>query len=113
MPGGDGLGGGSTLNRHMHHLPEQGKIPCIANGEKGRFPVSAIEPVPEAALSERQTQAIRLAREAGRLTRQQFADTTSLFLRTASRELAAMVDIGLLTSDGQGGRMSGYILRPA
>lgn len=74
-----------------------------------RFAVNAADADPETILPDRQAQAIRLAKESGRITRQQFADTARISIRTAGRELAMMVNMGLLTSDGRGGKMGGYI----
>ena len=99
-----------TLHRHLNHLVEQGKIHRMADDGSVSYVTAVSNSAPEQVLPERQTQALLLAKESGRITRQQFADAVSISIRTAGRELANMVNQGLLFPDGRGGKMGGYVL---
>ena len=99
----------TTLHRHMSHLVEQGKIHRHTEDGGVCFTVAVANTVAEQILPDRQAQAILLAKASGRITRQQFADAVGVSIRTAGRELAAMVNLGILMADGRGGKMGGYV----
>ncbi|MBF0583412.1 MAG: sigma 54-interacting transcriptional regulator [Magnetococcales bacterium] len=99
----------TTLHRHISHLVEQGRICRHEEGGGVCFVAAVANTVAEQILPDRQAQAILLAKTSGRITRQQFADAVGISIRTAGRELAAMVNLGLLMADGRGGKMGGYV----
>ena len=98
-----------TLHYHLKRLVEQGKIHRLANAGRVCFALTSSLDASEQTLLDRHAQAVLLAKASGRITRQQLASALGVSIRTASRELATMVNLGLLASDNQGGRMAGYV----
>jgi transcriptional regulator with GAF, ATPase, and Fis domain len=97
-----------TLHRHLTSLVNDGKIKRITKEETIEFTI--ISEAPSDPLSDRQTQAIALVKTEGRITRQQYADTFGISIRTASRDLIDIVKRGILEPDGQPGRFAGYAI---
>jgi transcriptional regulator with PAS, ATPase and Fis domain len=100
-----------TLHRHLAQMVIDGMVHRVTDGKTVWFAIGDKAPVgTEAFLPSRQEQAIHIAKETGRITRKQFAETIGVSIRTAGRELAEMVKMGILESDGQSGKWSGYIV---
>jgi transcriptional regulator with GAF, ATPase, and Fis domain len=100
-----------TLHRHLAQMVIDGMVHRVTDGKTVWFAIGDKPSVgKEAFLPSRQEQAIHIAKETGRITRKQFAETIGVSIRTAGRELAKMVKVGILESDGQSGKWSGYIV---
>jgi transcriptional regulator with GAF, ATPase, and Fis domain len=100
-----------TLHRHLTQMVIDGMVHRVTDGKTVWFAIGDKASVgTEAFLPSRQEQAIHIAKETGRITRKQFAETIGVSIRTAGRELADMVKMGILESDGQSGKWSGYIV---
>jgi predicted HTH transcriptional regulator len=71
--------------------------------------VALLPRVAAAALSPRQEQALAHVQRTGRITRAEYAALVGVSIRTATRDLAEMVDGGLLRSEGSGNK-AGYVI---
>ena len=81
----------------------------IGKGKGCRYAVAEqISPTRLTALTPRQQRALDHVRQAGRITRGEYAALAGVSIRTASRDLAGLVDGGLLVGDGNTGRDAGY-----
>ena len=100
----------TTVYRHLTRLESSGRIQRINGTGIVQFVTAGSLAASEVDLSTRQREAIRITRESGRITRRQFAEAVGISIRTAGRELADLVRHGTLISDGQSGKMSGYVL---
>lgn len=99
----------STLHYHIKKLMAQGKIQRLAEGSRVRFTVADDAEGVQQDLPGSQIQAVRTETQAGKVTRQQMASAVGISIRAAGRVLALLVNMGIMTPDGQGGEMSSYL----
>jgi len=100
----------STLNRMLRQLAHQGKVCVTGQGKASRYAVATQTgeaSLPE--LSARQRRALDHVRNSGRITRAEYAEVVGVSIRTASRDLADLVENGLLASDEQPGKNAGFL----
>ena len=98
----------STLRRALCDLLAAGIVLRTGEGRGARYRRTAsVDPV---QISARQRLIVRHVEDAGRITRNEAAETTGASVRTASRDLAELVEAGVLVGDGRPGNASGYVL---
>ncbi|MBF0383779.1 MAG: sigma 54-interacting transcriptional regulator [Magnetococcales bacterium] len=101
----------STLHRHLMKMSRDGTVQRITYGITVWFTTDNNQHItPPTTLSDRQTQALKIAKATGRITRKQFAEAIGISISTAGRELAGLIERGMLVPDGRSGKWSGYIL---
>ena len=99
----------TTLLRALNDLVAAGVIKRTGEGRETRY--TRVEaPQTEDALTARQRLILRCAEDAGRITRQQAAEASGAAIRTASRDIARLVELGRLVPDGKTGNAAGYVL---
>jgi len=97
----------TTLRRALAELIAAEVLVAVGEGRGTRYARPA-SPLDDVVLTARQQFILQHVREAGRITRLQCAERANVSPRTASRELAALVELGLLVPDGKNGNGSGY-----
>ena len=98
-----------TLHRYLVKMADNGTVNRVAKGRTVWFTTNRTQhSLPASTLSDRQVQAIRIAKETGRITRKQLSDAIGVSISTAGRELARLVSKGILKPNGNSGRMAGY-----
>ncbi|ABK43874.1 sigma-54 factor, interaction domain-containing protein [Magnetococcus marinus MC-1] len=98
-----------TIHRHLSRMVAEGDVSRSVVSGQTIFALAAPDSEDEMPqLTQRQEQAVALTRALGRITRQELATELGISIRTASRELSALVTMGALGPDGQSGRMAGY-----
>ena len=98
----------TTLRRALGAMVAAGALRRIGDGRHTRYARAIEEKGDE--LAARHKLIMRHAQEAGRITRHECADTTGASIRTASRDLSQLVELGYLVADGRGGNAVGYVL---
>ncbi len=98
-----------TLHRHLVRMVSDRKIQRIEIAGSVLYVLHGkISDGMNDSFTSRQEQTVTMAREEGRITRQRLADALGVSIRTASRELAALVTQNVLVRDNQRGKLSGY-----
>jgi transcriptional regulator with GAF, ATPase, and Fis domain len=105
----------TTLRRAINDMLAAGIVERLGEGRHVRYArAAARDDDARPKLTPRQRLIIRHVENAGRITRQECAETTGASLRTASRDLSELVRNGLLVPDGRPGKAAGYVLaRPS
>ena len=99
----------TTLLRTLNDLVATEVLERTGEGRDTRY-ARAEAPHIGGALTARQRLILRYPEDAGRITRQQAAEASGAAIRTASRDIARLVELGRLVPDGQGGNTAGYVL---
>lgn len=99
----------TTLLRALNDLVAAGVLKRTGEGRDTRY-ARGEAPQTGDALTARQRLILRYAEDAGRITRQQAAEASGAAIRTASRDLARLVELGRLVPDGKTGNAAGYVL---
>ena len=101
----------TTLFRELSTMRAAGILVRYADGKKYKY-ARADAPVSKDSdeLNARQQIALRQVEDAGRITRQEYIETTGTSIRTASRDIEDLVKKGILASDGRSGKLAGYVL---
>ncbi|MBI2895549.1 MAG: sigma 54-interacting transcriptional regulator [Deltaproteobacteria bacterium] len=99
----------TTLLRALNDLVAAGVLGRTGDGRDTRYARADARQSGD-AITARQRLILRHVEDAGRITRQQAAETSGTAIRTASRDLARLVELGRLVPDGQTGNAAGYVL---
>jgi transcriptional regulator with GAF, ATPase, and Fis domain len=100
----------TSLGRLLCQLVSGGKLAVNGRWKTRRYSVAPPPAaVPLAGLSARQEQAVAHVQRTGRITRAEYAALVDVSIRTATRDLAEMVEAGVLRADGAGNK-AGYML---
>ncbi|MFZ5787393.1 MAG: sigma 54-interacting transcriptional regulator [Acidobacteriota bacterium] len=101
----------TTLLRALNDLVAAGVLKRTGEGRDTRYTRAEVQQQQtEDALTARQRLILRHAEDAGRITRQQAAEASGAAIRTASRDLSRLVELGRLVPDGKTGNAAGYVL---
>ena len=98
----------STLRRALSDLLASGVLARV--GENRSVMYRRAEQIDATSVCPRHRLIIRHIEDAGRITRQEAAEATGASLRTASRDLADLVEQGIAVADGRVGNAAGYVL---
>ncbi len=96
----------SVLHRELAGLCQEAVVAAQGRGRATRYATGAGSAPP---LTDRQRLALVVAGEDGRVTRAVLADRAAVSIRTAGRDLATLVRLGLLVRDGRGAT-GGYVV---
>ncbi|MCB9686009.1 MAG: sigma 54-interacting transcriptional regulator [Alphaproteobacteria bacterium] len=96
----------SHLQRALSTVLADGTVEKLHRGSATRYRLAGTK---DSAHCPRWDLALALVANEGRVTRGRLAEALGVSERTASRVLRAMVDDGLLESDGRSGRHAGYL----
>ena len=99
----------STLNRTLNRMVSASRIVCLAGDKAPMFALA--EPGDDHRTDDLPTRlaaGLALIREAGRITRSEYAERARVSLRTASRDLSRLLELGLVTRDGRHGKDAGF-----
>ena len=99
----------TTLLRALNDLVAAGVLKRTGEGRDTRY-ARAEAPQNGDTLTARQRLILRHVEDAGRITRQQAAEASGAAIRTASRDIARLVELGRLVPDGKPGNAAGYVL---
>lgn len=97
-----------TLQRELARLVADGVLDVIGRG-RGTLYAIGDRADGDHDLPPRVREGLRIVREKGRITRAEYAVSVGVSARTASRDLAELVERGLVDRDGGGGRAARYV----
>ena len=98
----------TTLRRALDEVVAAGVLRRVGDGRRTRYARANTEE--SAQLTARQKLIMRHVQDVGRITRVACAETTDTSIRTASRDLSQLVQLGRLVPDGRTGNAGGYVL---
>ena len=98
----------TTLSRALAAIVAAGVLKRLGEGRRTRYARASSEEA--AQLTARQTLILRHVEDSGRVTRLDCAEMTGSSIRTASRDISQLVELGRLVPDGQTGKAGGYVL---
>ena len=98
----------TTLRRALNDMVAAGALHRVGNSKRTRY--TRATSTGAAQFTTRQKLIVRHVEDAGRITRHECAETTGISIRTASRDLSQLVELGHLLPDGRTGNTAGYVL---
>ena len=98
----------STLRRVIKQMIAAGDLVRLSDGPNTRYARPETDQG-TGPLTARHQLILRHMKDVGRVTRQEAATLTGTSIRTASRELALLMEMGLLVPDGRPGKTAGYV----